>query len=93
MIFLFGAMALAALAASAVLALLTPSIKKLMGDVTNDGLVSEQSSDLTWEKFGRSLQKAEHFNEYVEFHTTNHSGLVENQTLALKLVLMATSSP
>ncbi|MBL8084096.1 MAG: peptide MFS transporter [Candidatus Obscuribacter sp.] len=33
MIFLFGAMALAALAASAVLALLTPSIKKLMGDV------------------------------------------------------------
>jgi len=69
------------------------AVQKLMGDVTNDGLVSEQSSDLTWEKFGRSLQKAEHFNEYVEFHTTNHSGLVENQTLALKLVLMATSSP
>lgn len=49
----------------------------------NDGLVAEVSSNLAQDKFSMSMPNGTHYNSYIEFSKTNHSNLVNNQSLAL----------
>ena len=49
----------------------------------NDGLVAEVSSNLAQEQFSACMPNGMHFRSYPEYHKTNHSNLVNNQSLAL----------
>ncbi len=51
----------------------------------NDGLVTEPSADLA-RVLGRSDLPITHFNNYTEYARTNHTYLVQNQTIAQRIV-------
>lgn len=57
-----------------------------MAGQVNDGLVPEASSDLK-NLLGPKFTEIEHFNNYSEFKTTNHTYLVENQAIALEAII------
>jgi|GEM_PF-4419422 len=64
-------------------------IQSLMRDKPNDGLVLEESSDLSPPKFSGCAPLAKHQNSYTSFTRTNHSALTENQEVA-NLSMLAT---
>lgn len=58
----------------------------------NDGLVEDSSSDLSNWSDSTVLPTCTHINTYVEFPFTNHSYLIENQTVQLLAIQFARSS-
>jgi pimeloyl-ACP methyl ester carboxylesterase len=57
--------------------MINKAIQNVLETNENDGLVTESSSKLE--------QKFEHFNEYSDFKDINHSYLIENQFVSLKI--------
>lgn len=58
-------------------------------DAPNDGLVSDESSDLSRKLFSACAPGAAHLNNYPEYSDTNHTYLVNNQTVALLAIQCA----
>lgn len=52
----------------------------------NDGLVEESSSNLAQAEFSECMPNGTHYRTYPEYHKTNHSNLIYNQSLALLAV-------
>lgn len=52
----------------------------------NDGLVQEQSSDLSGNVFKSCAPGSKHINSYAEFPHTNHTYLVRNQGVAMNAI-------
>jgi len=61
-------------------------IARLMDGQNNDGLVSEDSSNLENPMFKVCALKARHYNNYSEYKDINHSNLTQNYALSLKLI-------
>ncbi len=59
----------------------------------NDGLVEEVSSDLSGPNFAACAPSCVHINTYEDYEHTNHSHLINNQLVALKLIQLARQSP
>lgn len=57
----------------------------------NDGLIEEHSSNLSAVCQGTFLQASRHINNYNEYATTNHSYLINNQTIALLAIQCAST--
>jgi len=55
----------------------------------NDGLVAEESSDLSRASFSVSAPNCVHRNNYVGYANSNHSYLINNQAIALLAVAFA----
>jgi pimeloyl-ACP methyl ester carboxylesterase len=62
-------------------------IARLMNDQDNDGLVSEDSSNLEKFVFNWGGLDVRHFNNYSEYRNINHSNLTQNYALSLKLMM------
>lgn len=71
---------------------LNTSIQKAMRGRPNDGLVAEESSDLSQPKFSKCCPGAVHCNDYADYSRVNHSHLVYNYRVGLRALLFAQSS-
>lgn len=58
----------------------------------NDGLVSESSSNLSGADFATCAPVCTHMNDYPDYSGTNHSYLVDNQTVSLEALRFSTSA-
>jgi pimeloyl-ACP methyl ester carboxylesterase len=58
----------------------------LLSSGDNDGLVSETSSSLSSPLFAGCFSNRRHFREYPEYSEINHSNLVENYDLSLRIM-------
>jgi esterase/lipase len=61
------------------------TIQSIIGHESNDGLVKESSSDWTNNLITQDIQNVVHINDYVEFPDLNHSHLINNHTISLKI--------
>lgn len=64
-------------------------IQRAMAGKTNDGLVAEESSDLSQAKFSRCCPGAIHFTDYAEYARTNHTNLITNYAVTLQAIQFA----
>jgi pimeloyl-ACP methyl ester carboxylesterase len=63
-------------------------LKKQFKDKRNDGLVPEESSDLTRLIDPPDKTLCQHHNSYKEYQKTNHSHLANSQAVALRLLTL-----
>ncbi|MBN3760755.1 alpha/beta fold hydrolase [Burkholderia sp. Ac-20365] len=61
-------------------------LQRLLNPGDNDGLVSETSSSLSSQLFAGCFSSRRHFREYPEYLEINHSNLVENYDLSLRIM-------
>ncbi|WP_213779929.1 alpha/beta fold hydrolase [Caballeronia sp. dw_276] len=61
-------------------------IQRLLSPGQNDGLVSETSSSLQAVGFMHCLPNNQHYCDYPEFSQINHSNLINNQDLSIKMM-------
>lgn len=61
-------------------------LKRQFKGMKNDGLVQEDSSDLTKSIATASISLCQHFNSYEEYPKTNHSHLANSQGVTLRLL-------
>lgn len=69
--------------------ILNAPIQKAMQGRPNDGLVAEDSSDLSQEKFAQCCPGAVHCNDYADYPGVNHSNLVVNYRVGLRAIYFA----
>lgn len=65
--------------------LLNRQLQRLIGKKPNDGLVAEESVAFTPE-LASLPGDYEHFNSYAEYANTNHTYIVDNQTVQLQVI-------
>lgn len=61
-------------------------LQRLLSPGQNDGLVSETSSSLQSSMFTHCLPSRLHFRDYPEFSQMNHSNLINNQDLSIRIM-------
>src|SRR5207248_11485227 len=67
-------------------ALTNAAIQRAMGTRTNDGLVAEESVNMYSEILPAGVTSYHPCNDYFDYTNTNHTGLVEDQGLALTIL-------